>query len=465
MQKLKQLIGNKAFYGMVLGIAVPIMIQNGVTNFVSLLDNIMVGQLGTAQMSGVAIINQLIFVFNLCIFGGVSGAGIFAAQYWGQKNHEGMRYTFRFKIVICLLITLISMWILYAFRVPLIEFYLHDQDEKKLVLETLEYGQKYLMVMLIGLIPFAISQAYGSTLREMGETVIPMVASVVAVVVNMSLNYVLIFGKLGFPNLGIIGAAIATVISRFTECIIVMGWTHYHAQKYIFIQGVYKHFYVPQSLMKQIILKGTPLIINETLWAAGMAKLNQSYSYRGIGVVAALSISGTIANLFNVVFIALGSAISIIVGPLLGEGKMEEAKKTAHQMIFFSVVVCLGIGSIMALVAAQFPSIYKTTDDVKALATGFIRIGALCMPMYAFLHATYFTIRSGGKTVITFLFDSFYLWVVSIPIAALIVHFTSWHIFVVYLLCQMIDLIKCAIGYVMLKKEIWLQNLVAHEFE
>lgn len=463
MQKIKQLIGSKAFYGMVLSIAVPIMIQNGVTNFVSLLDNIMVGQLGTAQMSGVAIVNQLIFVFNLCIFGGVSGAGIFAAQYWGQKNHEGMRYTFRFKLVICLVISLLSLGILYAFREPLISVYLHEHEETQLAGAALAYGKSYLCVMLIGLIPFALSQAYGSTLREMGETVIPMIASVAAVAVNMSLNYVLIFGKLGFPALGIVGAAIATVISRFAECIIVMVWTHYHAHKYIFIQGVYKKFYVPLSLVKQILLKGTPLILNETLWAAGMAMLNQCYSNRGISVVAALSISTIISNLFNVVFIALGNAISIVVGPLLGAGKMEEAKKTAYQMIFFCVSVCFVMGGIMALAAPIFPAIYKTTDDVKELAVGFIRISALCMPIYAYLHGTYFTIRSGGKTVITFLFDSFYVWVVSIPLATLLVHFTGWHIFVVYLLCQLVDLIKCAIGFIMLKKEIWLQNLVAEE--
>ena len=461
MYKIKQLIGNRAFYKMVLGIAVPIMIQNGVTNFVSLLDNMMVGQLGTAEMSGVAIVNQLLFVFNLCIFGAVSGAGIFSAQFWGQKNHEGMRDAFRFKLILGAIICLVGVIFFDLLQRPLIELYLHEGDDPALIQDTLKYGEQYLMVMLLGLIPFAISQVYGSTLREMGETVIPMIASVAAVGVNMSLNYVLIFGKFGFPCLGIIGAAIATIISRFIEALIVVIWTHIHSKKYLFIQGAYKHFHVPARLAKQILIKGTPLILNETLWALGMAALNQCYSLRGISVVAGLSISSTISNLFNVVFIALGSAVSIIVGPLLGAGKLKEAKQTAHQMIFFSVAVCFVMGGLMACAAPLFPIIYNTSDEVKELATVFIRISALCMPIFGFLHATYFTIRSGGKTVITFLFDSAYLWVVSIPVASILVHFTGWHIFAIFTICQLVDLIKCTIGYIMLKKEIWIQNLVA----
>lgn len=460
MQSVKKFIGDKAFYKMVLLLAVPIMIQNGVTTFVSLLDNFMVGRLGTNQLTGVAIINQLIFVFNLCIFGGVSGAGIFSAQYWGQKDHKGVRDTFRFKLVICAIVTLLSFLILWFGREKLIGLYLHENNDPANLQATFGFSEQYLLVMIAGLIPFAISQAYGSTLREIGETVIPMVSSVAAVIINVALNAVLIFGLFGFPQLGVQGAATATVIARFVECLIVVIFTHTHSAQYIFIQGVYKNFKIPGTLIKKILMKGTPLILNETLWAAGMATLNQCYSIKGLSVVAGLSISSTIANLFNVVFIALGSAISIIVGPLLGAGKMKEAKETAYKMIFFSVAVCIGMGGIMALIAPIFPSFYKTTAEVKQIAAVFIRISAFCMPMFAYLHATYFTIRSGGKTVITFLFDSVYLWVISVPTAYLLIHYSELSIVGIYIICQMMDLIKCLIGTIMLKKDIWIQNLI-----
>lgn len=457
---MRKLVGDRRFYKMVLAIAVPIMIQNGVTNFVGLLDNIMVGQVGTDQMSGVAIVNQLLFVFNLCIFGGVSGAGIFSAQFFGQKNYTGVRDTLRFKLVICGIITALGVVILSIFGSNLINLYLHEGSGAGDIGATLLYGEGYLWIMLIGLLPFALSQAYGSTLREAGETVLPMKAGITAVCVNLALNSLLIFGNLGFPALGIQGAAIATVISRVVECGIIVVWTHKHNTRNIFVQGLYKNFRIPAVLMKKIIIKGTPLLMNETLWSAGMAMLMQCYSVRGLSVVAGLNIATTIANLFNVVFIALGSAVAIIVGPLLGAGKMEEAKEQAYKMIFFSVGCCFIMGSLMALLAPLFPAIYNTTDEVKYLAAWFIRIAAFCMPIQGFLHATYFTIRSGGKTFITFLFDSVYLWVASVPFAFLLAHYTNMSILPIYLACQLIDLVKCLVGYIMLKKEIWMNNIV-----
>lgn len=456
----EKLMGDKKFYKMVLTIAVPIMIQNGVTNFVSLLDNIMVGQTGTAQMAGVAIINQLFFVFNLCIFGGLSGAGIFTAQYYGRNDHEGVRNTFRFKLIICGVITALGLMLFLGQGTQLISLYLQDSTSAANNAETLGYALRYLHIQLIGLIPFVVSQAYSSTLREVGETVLPMKASIWAVAVNMCLNYALIFGKFGMPCLGVIGAAIATVIARFVECLIIVVWTHYHHRTYVFIENAYRHFKVPHTLVKQILIKGTPLLLNETLWAGSMAVLNQCYSLKGLSVVASLSISSTITNLFNIVFMALGSAVSIIVGPLLGAGKMKEAKQTAYRMITFSVIVCFLVGCALLLVAPFFPMIYRTTDEVKLLATQFIRISALCMPMFAFLHATYFTIRSGGKTVITFLFDSVFSWCISIPIIYSLVHFTGIPILPLFLVGQLMDGIKCIIGFYLLKKGVWIQSVI-----
>lgn len=260
-------IGDRNFYKMVLAIAVPIMIQNGITNFVSLLDNIMIGQIGTEQMSGVAIVNQALFVYNLCLFGGVSGAGIFTAQYFGQKNEEGVRQTVRFKIWMVFLITLITVILLLYAGDPLIAFYLQGDGTAKSAAATLRYGKEYLMIMLPGLVPFMLVQVYSSTLRECGQTILPMKAGVIAVFVNLILNYILIYGKLGAPALGVQGAAIATIISRFVECAVVLIHTHRHVQQNPFVKGLYSTLKVPAGLVAKIITKGMPLLLNETLWA------------------------------------------------------------------------------------------------------------------------------------------------------------------------------------------------------
>lgn len=460
MKYAKKFIGDKNFYKMALTVAVPIMVQNGITNFVSMLDNIMVGRIGTEQMSGVAIVNQLLFVFNISIFGAVSGAGIFGAQFWGCGKQEGVQHTFRFKWIVSVLLVLLAGVLFFVAGDDLIMLYLHGEENEQQILATLEYAQEYLRVMFWGLLPFGICQVYTSTLRECGETMLPMKAGIVAVVVNMSLNYVLIFGKLGMPQLGVSGAAIATVVSRYVETAVVIFWTHTHKEKQPYIEGVYKKFYIPRNLTGKILIKGTPLMLNEILWSVGMAVLMQCYSVRGLDAVAGLNISSTISNVFNVVYIAMGSAVSIIVGQLLGAGKMEEAKDTDTKLIFFSVASCFVLGALLVAVAPLFPLLYNTTNEVRALATSFIRIVALCMPLYAFVHCAYFTLRSGGRTMITFLFDSVFVWVISIPFAFVLSRFTDLPVVPLYFTCQSLEAIKCVIGFILIKKGIWIQNII-----
>lgn len=460
---MRKLIGDKKFYIMVLSVAVPIMIQNGITNFVSLLDNIMVGRIGTEQMSGVAIVNQLMFVFNICIFGGVSGAGIFTAQYYGCQDHKGVRDTFRMKILICLGICLAGFLIFISNGENLILLYLHETGSSEDLQATLNYAKEYLLVMLAGLIPFAINQAYASTLRETGETVLPMKAGIVAVFVNLVLNYLLIFGNLGFPRLGVTGAAIATTTARYIELAIVAVWTHRHKERNPFIIGCYKSLRVHKNLIGKVLITGTPLMINEAIWASGMAVLMQCYSIRGLSVVAAFNITSTISNVFNVVYLALGNAVGIIIGQLLGAGKMEEAKDTDRKLIFFSVVSCGLFGVAMAVVAPFFPHLYNTSVEIRALATKLILVVSACMPLYAFMNASYFTLRSGGKTWITFFFDGVYLWIVNVPLAYVLSRYTGVNIVLLYFCCQFIDIIKCTIGFVLLKKGVWLQNIIVQD--
>ena len=458
---LNKFIGDRAFYRMVLAIAVPIMVQNGITNFVNLLDNIMIGRVGTEPMSGVAIVNQLIFVYNLCLFGGVSGAGIFTAQYFGQKNDEGIRRTVRFKLWIVAIITLFTTILLLTSGTNLISLYLQGEGPAEGIAATLHYGWQYLTIILFGLPPFMMVQVYSSTLRECGQTVLPMKAGIVAVFVNLILNYVLIYGKFGAPALGVQGAALATVISRYTEASIVLIYTHRHKELNPFIDGLYSTLKVPASLAGKIIVKGMPLLLNETLWAAGMAMLTQCYSVRGLNVIAAQNISNTINNVFNIVFIALGDSVAIIVGQLLGAGKMKEARDTDNKLITFSVLCCTCVALIMLLLSPLFPMLYNTEDDVRQLAKHFIMITAIFMPQNAFLHASYFTLRSGGRTIVTFLFDSVFIWCVSVTIAFTLSRFTVLPVIAVYTFVQLGDSIKCVIGFILVKKGVWLQNIVA----
>lgn len=451
--------GDKAFYKMVLTVAVPIMVQNGFTNVINLLDNLMVGRIGTDQMSGVAIVNQLMFVFYLSIFGGFAGAGIFVAQYFGSRDNENIKNVIRMKFIIGAILLIAGMGIIYFLQTPLIELFLHDGSITGDLEATMRYAKDYLAVMLVGLIPFVLSQCYTSTLRETGETMLPMKAGIVAVVVNLTLNYILIFGKFGVPAMGVTGAAIATVISRIVECLIVIIWSVKHRESFPFLFGIFRNFSIPAGIVKNVVLKGLPLLVNEFLWSASVTMLAHCYSLRGLAAVAGINICNTINNVFNIVFIAFGDAIAIIVGQLLGAGKFDEAKDSARKMRVFAVLVCFGIASIMAVTAPLFPHVYKTTDEVRQLATRFILIMACLMPVCAYTHASYFTLRSGGKTVITFLFDSVFAWIIVVPTGLLLAYKTTLPVVAMYLICQGLEMIKMIVAYILVKKDVWIQNL------
>jgi putative MATE family efflux protein len=455
-----KLIGTKDFYKRVIAIVLPMIIQNTITNVVSLLDNVMVGQLGTLQMSAVAIVNQLIFVFNLCIFGGLAGAGIFSTQYAGIDDHNGIRHCFRAKTVIGIVIFTLSLIVFLSFPRPLINMYLNEGTSAEDAALTLKYALSYLNIMLIGLLPFTLTQIYSSSLREIGETKLPMIASVIAIFINLIFNYLLIYGKFGFPKLGVIGAAAATVLARFVEAIIVIVIATKRRKKYRFLKSAFKSLYVPLDLCKKIFIKGFPLLINEFLWAAGMAVLLQCYSVRGLEVVAALNIANTVNNLFSVVFITMGSAVAIIVGQHLGANEIEKAKNAVWQLITLAVACCVVIGSVMAAFANSIPNLYNTNPEVREMATTFLYIIAFFMPIYAFAHNCYFTLRSGGRTIITFLFDSACTWGICVPCAFILSKFTSLPIVPLYFAVQSLEFIKCIVGFIMIKKGLWIRNII-----
>ena len=368
---------------------------------------------------------------------------------------------YSFKLYLVVVITILTVLLLLGKGDALILAYLKGEGTAASAAATLASGREYMWVMLLGLPAFALCQVYSSTLRECGETVLPMKAGMAAVFVNLVFNYLLIYGKFSFPELGVAGAGIATALSRYVELGIVMVKVHRSHQQYPFFRGLYRSFRIPAPLVKNIRVKGTPLLLNETLWAAGIAMLAQCYSIRSLNVVAALNISNTIGNLFNIVFIALGDSVAIVVGQLLGAGKMKEARETDTKMIAFSVACCTGIALIMFACAPLFPMLYNTDADTRRLATTLIMATAVFLPQNAFLHAAYFTLRSGGKTIITFLFDSAFIWVVSIPVAALLSYFTMLPVLTIYIAVQLADSIKCIVGFVLVKKGVWLNNIVS----
>lgn len=459
---VQKYLGDRNFIVKMTSLVIPMLIQMTITNAVNLLDNLMIGRLGTLEMTAVSIVNYLVFVFYICIFGSLSGVGIFSTQYAGAKDHEGMRQCFRLKWLLGLLITGACTLVFWQFSHQLISLFIEEGTSPADAEATLNFGWSYLAVMLWGFLPFTASQIYGSSLKELGETKLPMIAGLVAISVNMIFNWMLIFGACGFPRLGVMGGALATVLSRFVELAIIILVTHRRKLDFPFIQRAYSSLHISNHLIAQVIKRGLPLFMNEFLWASGIAATLQCYSVRGLEVIAANAIVSTTWNLFNTLFISTGIAAGIIVGQMLGAGEVAEAKHATRRLLVWGILSSAATGALMFAIASYIPMLYNTDESVRRLAGGFLRTLALLMPMYGFTHVCYFVLRSGGCTWITFAFDSLYTWLITVPGAWSLAHLTALPILAVYFTVQFGEIGKCLIGYVFIKKELWIHNIVEH---
>ena len=453
-------IGDKRFYRRVLFMVVPMILQSMITDLVSLVDNIMVGRMGTEEMSGVAIANQFVYILTISIFGAVSGPGIFGAQFFGKGDSEGQKQTFRFRLLICTVISLLAMIIFSVWDTELLSIFLSKDDEPEKIAETLVYGKKYMKIMLVSFVPFGIGQAYSSVLCECGYTKVPLISALSAVGINIFLDYALIFGKFGMPKMSVEGAAIATVISKCIQTAVKIIWTHTHLDKNKYAIGLFKGFYIQPKLFGSIVKRGFPLLMNEFLWVAGMSLVTQCYSVRGLDVIAARNIASTISNLFNEVYIQIGACISILVGAKLGANKLDEARDLDNKLLFLSFSAAAVVGVAMLPLAAVFPKIYNVEENIKTLASFILMVQAFAMPMWAYVNACYFTLRSGGKTGITFAFDFGFTWFVMIPLAFCLSRFTNISIYLLFPIVTFSELIKSVIGYFMVRSNIWINNIV-----
>lgn len=454
---MRKFFGTKAFYKRVFALAIPVMLQGFMTQLVSLLDNVMVGQLGPLQIASVSITNQIFFILNLSIFGAISGAEIFGAQFYGKADYKQQAHTFWMKV--CFAGTLgLTVFLMLALQGPrVISLWLHDSPENAAA--TLSYAMTYMSIMF-GSIPFyCLTQTMVSTLKECQKTIICMESAILALVVNLTGDYLLIFGRLGLPALGVAGAAIATVLARCVECLFVLIWIRRHIKELPVFAGVFSNMRIPGDLAKTIILKSLPLMINETLWSGTIAFFSSCYSTRGLTVVSALAIVDVVTQLFRTAYVSIGSAIAIILGNTLGRGDSGQAIADSRKLLMLSILIALVTMVLSAASAPSFASLYNVPAETRALAVRLIYITAALSPINSVNNAAYFIIRSGGNTLLTFALDGGISTIVGCPLVWVVCYLTNWDIFTVYLISQCYNVVKIFPEMISVHRNKWARNL------
>lgn len=448
--KLRSLIGDKAFYRQLFIVAAPLVLQQLITTSVQLVDNVMVGRLGEFALGSVSVVNQLYFVVILITFGAMGGAGVFTAQYFGSKNLDKLKQTFRFKVVVGFLIAILAWVIFTLFGTSLIGIFTKNPI-------TIAGGLDYLEIAKWSAFPWILSVAVSSTFREIGITKPLLKISIVAILTNTGLNFLLIFGMFGFPALGIVGAGIATLISRIVELTMTLILLYFRGK--VFSTRIFHIFQINKKLLVAIIIMALPLTLNEALWSSGQTAFLFAYSTRGDDALAAMNITGAISQLVFVTFGGISTAIAVMVGNTLGNNDLHLARENSKKLIAFSVIFAAAAGVVLFILSFFILEIYNVTETVKKTAMFNIRVNALFIPVYSFNVALYFTLRSGGDTKSTFMMDAGYMWTVPVPVALLLAFFTQLPVIYMFLIVQMLDIPKMIFGLSRYKKEHWVKNL------
>ena len=461
MIRIKKFVGSKAFYRAALAFALPLILQDTVSSFVNLLDNVMIGSLGTEEMSGVAIVNQFFQLFTMCIYGGVAGANIFAAQYIGKQDYEGAKQSVRFNFIMVTCFSAVFIAIMCIFQDELIRAFLHRGSGQGDLEATLGYAREYLGIMLWQVLPFTLATTYAMTLRLGKDSIMPMKASFAALFTNLIFNYLLIYGKFGFPQLGVKGAAIATVLSRFVQLGIISVSAHKRSEPFPFVAGLFSSLYISAGLTKAICQRGLPLLFNQLLMSGSQVFLMQIYSQRGLEAVAALNIVTTVTNLFIVVMWSFGNYIAIHSGNLLGSGKFDEARADCPRLMSLSFVSSLAGCLMLAVISGFVPRLYNVLPMVRSQASDMLLLSSAIIPIQSISTSTIFLLRAGGMTRITSLFDCGSSWLFFIPAAMLLVNYTELALPAIYLLVNSLELLKATVGIILAAKGVWIKNIVS----
>lgn len=450
MERFKKFIANKAFYKNALTLAIPLMVQQLVTSSVNLVDNLMIGQLGDAALGGVAASNRFFIIGLFSVFGVLAAASVFIAQYFGAKDADNMKEAFRFSIITSLGISLLFFVVATFYPTIVLGFFTNDGS-------IIEAGIKYMTIVGIAVIPQALSAAMAGAMRSVGETKIPLYIGIVAVITNAILNYGLIFGHFGLPQLGIEGAAIATVTARVVEMLLlllVMKNRHFH-----FTTRLIDLFVVSKQNIKKISLKALPLMTNELFWSFGMATLFKFYATRGKEVISGISIAGTTSDLFFVLFGGMAVATTILISQPLGANDIDQARRNGYYMLGFSTSLALLFGIAMFATSFIVPSFYNVSAQSQHIASTMLRIQSFMFWIYMATAQCYFILRAGGDMKSTLVMDAGFMWLVNIPVVGLFTYLTGFNIFALYIIGQSTDFVKLNLAYRLIKRERWLVNL------
>ncbi len=432
-------------------LAAPIALQNLLTASLSLVGNVMVGQLGDASIAAVGLAGQVFFLLMLILFGISSGSAMFTAQLWGYKDITSLKKVLGLCLSLGILVA--GLFFLLCELIPARIIGIFTIDPQVIALSA-----EYLQIFAWAFLFFSITSGFAAVLRSIGEVKLPMLVTVSSLVLNIALNYVLIFGRLGFPAMGIRGAAISAVIARVAECLAIVLITY--LKKYPVAAKIKELLGFNPSFAVRIFKPVFPVILNELMWSLAITTYNIVYAHIGTSSIAAMNIVGTVDNLALVPFFGLSSAIAIISGHKIGAGEKESAYRDVGRTIGLTVIFALFICGIVLGIRGPLIGLYKITPDVILYVNRALIILAFSIIIRSQnMVLVVGMMRSGGDTRYSLFLDGVIIWILGVPMAilgGLVLHLP---VYLVYLMVMSEEFTKCVLGLLRYFSRKWIHDL------
>lgn len=443
---------DKIFLKTMLAIALPIALQNLITSSVNMVDTLMISSLGQTSIAAVGLANQFFFFYILIVFGINSGSSIFIAQYWGKEDVTSIRKVLGLALSLSALVGIIFTAAALFFPQIIMRILINEP-------EVIRIGSDYLRIVSLSYIPTALAFAFSVALRTTGKPQIPMKISVISFFTNTFFNYILIFGKLGIPAMGVEGAAWGTVIARFVE----LGVTIYavYAKNGVLAAGMKELFGWNKVFFNKYIKTTYPVILAEGAWSLGQVMYSIAYAKLGEEATAAIQITNTIQNVFFVLVRGMANACTVMVGSKIGGGNEEEAYEYAKNFMVLSIVLGLILGTIQALTPNLTLMLFRGIDqNLYDVSRNLLIVMGLTFVIRV-LSSTGIVgiLRGGGDTTFGMLLDAGTVWVVGVPIAFVGAMLLDIPVYLIYALVSIEELIKIILIIPRIISKKWIKNV------
>ncbi len=450
---LAELFSDRKFYSVMLRVALPIAVQSLFFNLLNAVDVLLIGQLGETHVAAVALSNQWTYLINLFLFGTGSGTAIFTAQFWGRHDLGNLRRAFGIGLAIGLIGSIISAIVAFSAPYTVLRLYTADQ-------QVIDLGAPYLRIVALSYVFTALSTMFGIILRTTRNVRLPVTISVIALSLKTVLAYSLIFGHLGLPQMGIVGAAVATVIARLFECVVLLALTYHLRLPPVLHLSDFRG--IDRTFIRAVAVTTTPVILNEVIWALGTNVYAGIYARIGTDSVAAVNIASTIEGVALVPLFGMGNACAIILGNAIGSGEVHVARDYARKFLALAIAVGLGVGGLVFGASRFILGAYNISPEAVAYARGVMTVMSTALWLKAAnLVIVIGILRSGGDTRFGLAIDTLPMWLLGIPLALLGAFVLRWPVyFVLVLVLAGDELAKFILAMWRFRSGLWLRNVV-----